>query len=344
MIENSPSNGFHGTNNVVLCADPRFALGAWVAIWSAYKNSGRDLSFYLLTTGADSAPMRKMQSLAKRAGILLSIVPVDTQLIEHLPTSARLSFYTYIRLLAPGVLPHLDRFLYLDADILVRSSLLPLFADPPDGKLASGARDYFYSDIQHGLKQTYERLGLDPAAPYLNAGVLMINARSWRQEDITTQALNYLQQYRSTIKHPDQDALNAVLSGKLAEVDISWNVQIGAIRFFDRTGWPEDRAVLKGRKVEILSEAKIAHFIGPSKPWRDGLRVPYVKEYRKIVVASEWIPKWWAGPWAFCWFLSALRQAFRRRFRNRGQPIVPSSFDLKGRRSKNSSQNLDLMP
>jgi lipopolysaccharide biosynthesis glycosyltransferase len=325
MMENSPPNGDPKTeNNVVLCADPRFALGAWVVIWSAFQNSRGNLSFSLLTTGVDAAPIRKMRRFAKRAGIPLSIVPVDTQLIAHLPTTARLPIFMYLRLLAPAVLPHLDRFLYLDADILVRSSLLPLFADMRDDKLALGTRDYYYGDIRHGLKQTYEQLGLDPDAPYVNSGVLMINARLWRHEDITAKAVNYLQQHRSTIAHPDQDALNAVLAGKLTEVDLDWNVQVGAIRFFDRTGWSEDQAAVNGRKAQLLSEAKIVHFIGPCKPWRDGLCVPYVKEYRKIIVASGWIPKWWAGPWAVSWLFSAFRQALRRRTRKDGKALVPA--------------------
>jgi lipopolysaccharide biosynthesis glycosyltransferase len=321
MMENSPTDGDQGANNVVICADPRFAVGAWIVIWSAYQKSGGHLSFTLLTTGADSAPIRKMQSLADRAGIPLSIVPVDTQLIHDLPTTARASFYTYLRLLAPGVLPHLDRFLYLDSDILVRSSLLPLFAALPDDKLALGTRDYGYNDIRHGLKQTYEMLGLNPAAPYVNAGVLMINARLWRNQDITTQALSYLQQYRSTIMHVDQDALNAVFSGKLNEIDPAWNVQVGAICFFDQMGWPEDRAALKSRRAQLLSEAKIVHFIGPSKPWRDGLFVPYTKEYRETIVASGWIPKWRAGPWVVSWLFSAFRQALRRRFPKSGKAL-----------------------
>jgi lipopolysaccharide biosynthesis glycosyltransferase len=324
IMENCPTDEEQKTNNVVICADPRFAVGAWIVIWSAYQHSGRNLSFHLLTTGADSMPIRKMQSLAKRAGIPLSIVPVDTRLIDDLPTTARLPIHMYLRLLAPGVLPHLDRFLYLDADILVRSSLLPLFADLAGDKLASGARDYFYNDIQHGLEQTYQKLGLDPDAPYVNSGVLMINAQLWRHEDITTQAVNYLQEHRSTIAHPDQDALNAVLAGKLTEVDLAWNVQIGAIRFFDRAGWQEDQAVLKRRRALLLSEAKIVHFIGPCKPWGDGLSVPYVKEYRKLIVASGWVPKWWAGPWIVSWLFSALRQALRRRSQRRGKALVPA--------------------
>lgn len=315
MMENSSTNGDQGGNNVVLCADPRFALGAWVVIWSAHEKSERKLSFSLLTTGAESAPIRKMQNLAKLARIPLTIVPVDTRFLETLPTAGRHATHTYIRLLAPGVLPHLDRFLYLDSDILVRSSLLPLFAELPDDKIALGIRDYGYSEIRHGLKQTYKALGLNPAGAYVNAGVMMINADLWRKKDITTHAVNYLQQYRDTILHPDQDALNAVLCEKLIEVDIAWNVQVGAIRFFDRMGWPEDKAFLKKRRAQLLSEAKIVHFIGPSKPWKDGLRMPYVRDYRKIIVQSGWITKWLKAPWLASWFFSAGRNALRRRLR-----------------------------
>ena len=200
-----------------------------------------------------------------------------------------------------------------------------LFAELSSDKIALAIRDYGYSEIRHGLKCTYKELRLDPAAPYVNSGVMMINARLWRDEDITTQALNYLQKYRATILHPDQDALNAVLCDKLSEVDLGWNVQIGAIRSFDRTGWPEDRAFLRCRRAQLLSEAKIVHFIGPSKPWEDGLLMPYVREYRKAIVESGWIPKWRKGPWLVSWLFSACCNALRRRSRKRGKAVVQSA-------------------
>ncbi len=327
MVADSSTNGDQEKNHVVLCADPRFALGAWVAIWSAYVKSGRKLAFSLLTTGAESAPIRKMQTLAKRDGIPLAIVQVDMRFLETLPTAGRHATHAYIRLLAPGVLSHLDRFLYLDSDILVRSSLLPLFADLPDDKIAAAIRDYGYSDIEHGLKQTYEALGLNPAAPYVNTGIMMINARLWRNEDITTQAVNYLQRYRKTIVHPDQDALNAVLSGKLNEVDLAWNVQIGAIRFYDRMGWPEGKAFLKRRRAQLLSEPKIVHFIGPSKPWNDGLLIPHVRGYQKVIFQSGWIPRWGRGPWLCSWLWSAGRKALQRRRTplKSSKPVLQSS-------------------
>ena len=66
---------------------------------------------------------------------------------------------------------------------------MPLFAELSSDKIALAIRDYGYGDIRHGLKRTYEELRLDPTAPYVNSGVMMINARLWRDEDITTQAV-----------------------------------------------------------------------------------------------------------------------------------------------------------
>ena len=302
-----------GPKNVVVCADSRFAIGAWITIWSAFHNSERGLCFHLLTTAADSVPIRRMEKLARASGIPLNIVVVDQQSIGHLPATERLPIYTFLRLLAPEALPHLDQFLYLDSDLLVRSSLLPLFFTLSDDTIVSGVRDYFYGDIREGLKQTYEELGLSPVIAYLNMGVMMINARLWKQRNITAQALEYLQKYRATIAHGDQDALNAVFAGSLSEIDFSWNVQLGAIDFFDRMGWPEERVLLKQRREKLLSEAKIAHFLGPSKPWEDGLLIPYAREYREKIISSGWVPNWWAGPWLAHFLCSAISKALKRR-------------------------------
>jgi lipopolysaccharide biosynthesis glycosyltransferase len=304
-----------GSWNVLVCVESRFAIGAWITIWSAFHCSDRRLAFYLLTTQPASAQICKIQRLAATNRIPLTIVAADTKSISDLPTTAIYPMHVNLRLLAPGALPDLDHFLYLDSDILVRRSLLPLFANLSDDKVASGVPDYFFDDIGHGLKQTHDRLGLSPLAPYVNSGVLLINAQLWREQNITTRAIEYLQRYRDTISNPDQDALNAVLSGSLTKLDWSWNVQVGALQFFNRTGWPEERLPLKERQAELLSDGNIVHFIGPSKPWNDGLRMPYAKEYRQKIVSSGWIPRWWSGLWLVQWFYLACIHALRRRLR-----------------------------
>lgn len=51
-----------------------------------------------------------------------------------------------------------NRAYFVYSDVLVRSSVLPLFSELSSDKIALAIRDYGYRDIRHGLKRTYEEL------------------------------------------------------------------------------------------------------------------------------------------------------------------------------------------
>jgi hypothetical protein len=61
--------------HVVTCSDERFAIGAWITIWSTYKctSESENLRFHLLTTQPSAPVFAKMLTLAKRWGMKLSI-------------------------------------------------------------------------------------------------------------------------------------------------------------------------------------------------------------------------------------------------------------------------------
>jgi hypothetical protein len=77
----------------------------------------------------------------------------------------------------------------------------------------------------------------------------------------------------------------------LKEVDLSWNVQLGALEYYDRVGWPIERESLRVRKAELLNDPKLFTLLGKAKPWFDGLTMPYEKEYRKMLADFGWIPR-----------------------------------------------------
>jgi lipopolysaccharide biosynthesis glycosyltransferase len=146
---------------------------------------------------------------------------------------------------------------------------------------------------------------------------MLIDAAAWRNRRVSERAIDYLNLHAATVSHGDQDALNIVLAGELKEMDFSWNVQLGAIEYYDRTGWPVEREELRARKAELLSNPKIVHFIGKSKPWNDGLRMPYGKEYRKLILESGWVPSFLAIPWKIWWLASTIRATIKRRLRRK---------------------------
>jgi hypothetical protein len=67
--------------------------------------------------------------------------------------------------------------------------------------------------------------------------------------------------------------------GRTTTLDLLWNVQLGAIEYYDRVGYTPHAQELKTRRAELLRDGKVVHFIGPAKPWADGLKLPYRNEY-----------------------------------------------------------------
>ncbi len=303
--------------DVVTCSDHRFAIGAWITIWSAFNCTpeSKYMRFHLLTTDPNAPVFNKMMELARRWGMQLSIKHATADSIKHLPASERLPIYAYLRLLAPGLLEGIGRFLYLDSDLLVRTSVSPLFGVLGENTIAAAARDYYYDVLENGLKQTYSELNVAKDHPYFNSGVMVVDADAWRSRQVSERAMEYLNRHAALIMHGDQDALNAVLAGELKELDLSWNVQLGALEYFERVGWPAEREPLRARKAELLSNPKIVHFIGPSKPWSDGLTIPYGKRYRKMIAESGWIPRGLVIPWKVGWLASMIRATVKRRLK-----------------------------
>jgi lipopolysaccharide biosynthesis glycosyltransferase len=87
-----------------------------------------------------------MMELAKRWGMKLSIMAAAKDSIQDLPTY-RLPISSYLRLLAPGMLQGVKEFLYLDADLLVRSSVQPLFEILDRNLVPAAVRECYFYDI-----------------------------------------------------------------------------------------------------------------------------------------------------------------------------------------------------
>jgi lipopolysaccharide biosynthesis glycosyltransferase len=303
-----------GELHVVTGAERRFAIGAWSAIWSTFSCTPEKekLRFHLLATDSSAPEFDKMMTLAAKWGINLSIKHASEETIKDLPAH-RLPISTYLRLLAPGMLQGVNQFLYLDSDVLVRSSVKPLFSILGEKTIAAARDYYFYDILGSGLQERSP--DLPKHGPYFNAGVIQVNVESWRNRKVSERAIDYLQLYGSAVSHGDQDALNVVLAGDLKEMDFSWNVQIGALQYYDRVGWPTERESLRVRKIELVNHPKIVHFIGKAKPWFDGLTLPYGREYRKNLADSGWIPRPLVIAWTIGWLASAIRETLKRRFR-----------------------------
>lgn len=175
------------------------------------------------------------------------------------------------RLFAAELLPKtVNRFLYLDSDMIVRHSLVPLLDVDIAGNIAAVcAEPTIYRDISAG--------------PYFNSGMMLIDRGRWMEEKITDRCMEYYRQKNGTLSFVDQDILNAVLAGKVKFVSQRWNfftnyVYESYAALTDRAPWYE-KICTREDFENFRKDPAVVHFAGDERPWLSGNRNPYREEY-----------------------------------------------------------------
>lgn len=161
-------------------------------------------------------------------------------------------------LLLPTVLPSdLERVVFLDADMLVLDDIAPLWTTPLEGRALAAVVDPAIPACRssRGVKGWRER-GIPAAAPYFNAGVLLVDLRAWRRRNVAEQAIEYIRAVGDRVDYLHQEALNATVWDDWLPIAPRWNVSATAGRWFDPTA-----------EAAVAAPA-IVHFAGRMKPWR----------------------------------------------------------------------------
>jgi len=263
----------------VLAADDRFSrpLAATVRSLVSQLSPGRGLDLYLCDMGITAQNREMIAAAAARPGADLHWVTTLGEKVGHLPEAVPgISRAAYARLFIPFVLPSgLDRALYLDSDLLVRRCVGELFDSPLGGFAALGVADAgspFVCSL-YGVPY-WSRYGRRADEVNFNSGVLLLNLPAWRDEDITGAAVAYLTDGRHQFL-VDQEAINAVLPGRIGEIDPRWNVQTEHFAPPHQATLPLDEAQLN----ELIKDPWIVHFTTATKAWSYDSTHPYRDEW-----------------------------------------------------------------
>lgn len=274
---------------IVTCFDHGFVMPTGVMIYSLCKNNtDTKINFHLLVdktvTEEDKNDLR--QTVSDFMGECL-FYSVDNCLFDDLPSSeSRYDFTSaiYYRLLVAEILPKaIDKVLYLDGDLIVRQSLLPLW-ETDISEFAVAAvyeRPYQMTD---SVFFDFDRLGYSPQLGYFNSGVMLINLDFWRRNQITKKLFGLLNDYPEKLVLGDQDCLNIVLKENKLELPPKYNLISSFLHAesFDKTQSEEE--------VRIgIENPVIAHFT-TDKPWYKYVRDshPYGSTFIKYQDETIW--------------------------------------------------------
>jgi lipopolysaccharide biosynthesis glycosyltransferase len=299
----------------VTAADDRYAMPLAVTVRSALDSlsASARLDLYIIDGGVSPESRERLNRSWNDSRLSVIWLQPDLSTIDGLSVSHHVSRMTYARILLPKVLPsHLDRVIYLDADLLVLRSLTDLWDESVEGVACAAAVDAAapwldaramlpnYASCAAFLAAThpvpnFRELNLDPQAGYFNAGVLLVNLRQWRDEKITEQALDCLERNRDHVLWWDQYALNVVLHGRWRPLDMRWNQ--GAHIHCPGYALPEGSPFDKPTYTAVRENPWIVHFTSPVKPWHFTSDHPFRRRFFKVVDRTDW--KGWRPEWPY---------------------------------------------
>ncbi len=241
--------------HVSLSTDDNYAPYCGVAIKSMLMNKGveDDIYVYVLYKTLSQENINKLEDIGKEHEAEVKAYKLGENDFNDMPlvVGAHFTVEMYFRFAIPRMFPHVDRMVYLDCDVLVKDSLADLVNLDIDNKAMA------FSDG--------------------NSGVLLINCDKWRKNDIERTLLVYVEENRTTLQFPDQEALVEVLKDDFYEIEPKWNRQV---LLFDLIG--------QDVKKFTTEHAKIIHYIGHTKPWSCAITNDLVDEYFDYLKMLPW--------------------------------------------------------
>jgi lipopolysaccharide biosynthesis glycosyltransferase len=272
--------------SVLFCCNPAFYQHLAVALVSMLKNNaGIPFDVHLIVAGPERALEAKVrQSFRSYGNLRLTIHNFPRERYAHFFVDNHIAPETYLRIFAADVLPSdMSKVLYLDCDLVVLGDLWPLWSMDIDSAILAGVPDPF-GDFRRAA------LGISGGEPYVNAGVLLMNLARWRAEGVTQRLVHFIESKRSELIFHDQDALNAVLRGRILALEPRWNIQ--AQMFRPRRHRFADPG---GAIRQACRNPAILHYTSAEKPWNFRAIAACKHYYFRYLAKTAWQGTWPRG-------------------------------------------------
>lgn len=242
--------------HIALTFDQNFWAPAYATMRSVCLFTRRrgDLVFHLLHRTLPSQMQADLAAITQEFGVQvhfydLDASPLFSDIALRMPENKRLSNIVYARLIIDRILPQdVARVLYLDCDMLVRDAIENLIEIDMLGFPIAAVRDTAGASITSGRDVKQNRDIFDPADPYFNAGMLLIDVAQWRAADIIGRMEQALKDGVMARIYYDQDFLNLVFNRNWLQLPWRWNT-------------------IDARHVHEGLDPAILHYTGENKPW-----------------------------------------------------------------------------
>lgn len=273
--------------DIVACTDKWCVMPLGVLMTSVCVNNPNvDITFHVVHDDSVSDCDRSdlEETIAGYSGKNIAFYAVDITRFPCLPkvtTGLGITKAAFYRLLLSEILPDIPKVLYLDSDIVVRHSLIPLWN--------TEIEDYAVGVVPDGLegtKEIYERLNYPSQLGYFNTGVMLVNLDYWRNHNLVTGFMDFLRNHAGDLLFADQDVLNPTLCESKKNLPIKYNSTF--LYLWEKPQY--DYRKYEKEVIEAREDPVIVHFAG-NQPWIAYNRLP-VHPFASTFFKYQNMTKW----------------------------------------------------
>ncbi|MDR0572280.1 MAG: glycosyltransferase family 8 protein [Rickettsiales bacterium] len=234
---------------VFFTTDDNFADYTAVAMTSILYNTDSFVEFYIINNRLNGFNKRRIMSLKdKFDNVSIEFVFVDADKIfkDFGTIGRRLPVETYFKILISTLKPNLDKVIFLDSDIIAFDDITKLYNEDLGGYMLGARLDDRFIQSVPDMKFFKKNLETGEEHKYFNAGVLLIDTKQWRENNVQEKLFEIEKKYRPSLTFHEQHVLN---------------------KFFSEAGY----MVLDGKYNEYSNcngnkSTVIKHFLGNDKP------------------------------------------------------------------------------
>jgi len=175
----------------------------------------------------------------------------------------------HMRMFIPYFIPkEYEKVIYMDVDMIVNDDISKLWnTDLEEFTIAAVIDVRIQRFGTHNAIKNYTQLGFDAETKYFNTGLILMNTRKWRENDLTPKVFQCIEENRKYANYPDQYGLNVVFANQWLQLDTKWS--------WSAAEWNPD--------------ASLIHFI-----WRKPIYKTYMfdKRYQEMFFNYLELTKW----------------------------------------------------
>ncbi len=195
------------------------------------------------------------------------------------------SISTYGRLFLPE-LEELDKILYIDCDTICCGSLREFYDTDIDGYAVAGVQDIV------GLNRRKE-VGLQYGDRYINAGVILMNLKYWRENNGTQICLDFINEHDGKVAFEDQGTINGVFRNKILILPPRYNVMNSMLDysadkisyFMQVENYYNNDEIMDANKNPIVVHFTAGYYL---RPWTLNSNHPKAYIYKDYLARSPW--------------------------------------------------------